>query len=604
MRGDFWSIMPRKYTGKISTLTVQRRQKNGDVYVYEEQRQYDPEKKYAVTLSAKLLGVKKKGTNQVVQTRPKRKFVNIDKEEVSPLGDVKAIRKHVGMMDIINHLSETSGVDEDIRSTTDSPTADKIMSLVQFIVCTDTHGLAGIEEWQYTHDLPYKDGINKNIYHTLFKEIGRDETLQQGFLKLRLEREDKVGVYLACDSTQISTYSENLTDDIARYGYDKENDGLPKVKYLVLFSLKTNMPVWFTELPGNIPDVISVSSIIDRLKTLGIKKVTFVTDCGYFSKSNIAEMLTQGYDFVTRADISQEWVRSEIEIRYYHKSVKNVNHACPSDVDIHGVSWDDYEEFEWTRIIGSKDKKLKAGDKDTMMRTVFFHLFFSPERKIAQDREVKNTLFEALKQIKIGIKLDTMKPAVRTLVKKCCDIEYDSKGNMKIEPNQSRFEAYCDYNGLFLLISNKKLDCFECLDWYKRREAIENFFRRAKTDVNMDRTAVWHKDTLHGRMFVQFVALCLYQHAENEIKRIKNSLLETTDADGKPKLKTFMDKEKELFKWLDSRSIVRILNWFDAYDRVEVSVKLRQKRWSTPTTERDRMFLERLGVIPSNLEGK
>lgn len=91
--------MPRKYTGKISTLTVQRRQKNGDVYVYEEQRQYDPEKKYAVTLSAKLLGVKKKGTNQVVQTRPKRKFVNIDKEEVSPLGDVKAIRKHVGMMD-------------------------------------------------------------------------------------------------------------------------------------------------------------------------------------------------------------------------------------------------------------------------------------------------------------------------------------------------------------------------------------------------------------------------------------------------------------------------------------------------------------------------
>ena len=61
--------MPRKYTGKISTLTVQRRQKNGDVYVYEEQRQYDPEKKYAVTLSAKLLGVKKKGTNQVVQSK-------------------------------------------------------------------------------------------------------------------------------------------------------------------------------------------------------------------------------------------------------------------------------------------------------------------------------------------------------------------------------------------------------------------------------------------------------------------------------------------------------------------------------------------------------
>ena len=57
---------------------------------------------------------------------------------------------------------------------------------------------------------------------------------------------------------------------------------------------------------------------------------------------------------------------------------------------------------------------------------------------------------------------------------------------------------------------------------------------------------------------------------------------------------------QKLWNWLDSRSIVRILNWFDAYDRVDISVKLRLKRWSTPNTERDRLFLQKLGVIPNS----
>ena len=116
----------------------------------------------------------------------------------------------------------------------------------------------------------------------------------------------------------------------------------------------------------------------------------------------------------------------------------------------------------------------------------------------------------------------------------------------------------------------------------------------------MERTAVWDKDTLHGRMLVQFVALCLYQHTENKIFDVKDALLEKTDANGKEKLKGVLDDEKKLWNWLDSRSIVRILNWFDAYDRVDISVKLRLKRWSTPNTERDRLFLQKLGVIPNS----
>ena len=130
--------MPRNQTGTSTTSHVERRQKNGDIYVYEEERQYDPEKKYSVTKHSKLLGVKKKGTDQIVPTRARRKFVNVTKEETTPLGELKAVRKHVGMMDIVDHMSKTSKIDEDIRAATDAPTADKIMSLAQYIVCTES----------------------------------------------------------------------------------------------------------------------------------------------------------------------------------------------------------------------------------------------------------------------------------------------------------------------------------------------------------------------------------------------------------------------------------------------------------------------------------
>jgi len=71
-------------------------------------------------------------------------------------------------------------------------------------------------------------------------------------------------------------------------------------------------------------------------------------------------------------------------------------------------------------------------------------------------------------------------------------------------------------------------------------------------------------------------------------------------ADGKKKNKTVMDSDKKLFNWIDSRSIVRILNWFDAYEQTTVSEKLKRKRWSSPQTARDKLFLGKLGVIPQD----
>ena len=149
-----------------------------------------------------------------------------------------------------------------------------------------------------------------------------------------------------------------MTDNIARYGYDKNKDGMPQIKYLVLFSLKNQRPVWFTELPGNVADVVTVNDVINELKALGIKKVTFVTDNGYFSELNIGEMLGQGYNFITLGDVDSKWI--ELEIDKYYKTVQNIIYACPFDLDTHGFTCSITRNFVWTRITPSKTKKLRT----------------------------------------------------------------------------------------------------------------------------------------------------------------------------------------------------------------------------------------------------
>ena len=177
--------MPAKASCEIKTRTVRQPQKNGDIYIIEHQTQYDPIKKYNVVLSSRIIGKIPKGEPSVVSTRPKRR----SGEKVSVLNvpgpPVKATRMKVGMMDIIDHIGKASGIDDAIYAATDQGTAQKILSLVRYLLATNGQSFPSITTWQYMHPLPYEDGLSEDIYHALFETVGRDESLIQGFFASR-----------------------------------------------------------------------------------------------------------------------------------------------------------------------------------------------------------------------------------------------------------------------------------------------------------------------------------------------------------------------------------------------------------------------------------
>ena len=492
-------------------------------------------------------------------------------------------------MDIIDHIGKISEVDEAVYSSTDLGTAQKILSLARYFLATDGQSLPAIASWQYTHPLPYEDGISEDIYHDLFEGVGRDEALQQSFFARRNEELGERAV-LAYDSTTISTYSKKLPE--ARRGFNKAGDGLESIKLLTLYSIETRQPVAFTKQPGNLPDVTSIENALNELQVLNLSKAEIITDNGYYSQQNLSQMLSSHFSFITLVKTNIKWVRAEL---IKHKDeLCSTSSACPFDTNTHGVTVRLMHEFPRTRERGSVKKGISKGEEEVFTRRIYLHFYYNPIRKVEEDCALDKDLHEIKKMLEEGIQLEDLSNSAQSKVTKFLIIHKRS-GKTTVSFNEEAIAQEKEFHGYFSLISNSEKDTFDCLYKYRRRQTIESFFESGKQRADGTRTRVWSSDVLRGRLFVQFIALCYYEYFSEIIRGMKEVL---GKENGEPShdLKTNLEAEKQLRTWLKNTPIYLVLQWFDTVEEVKVSTKLIAKRWTTEITQRDQMFLEKLGM--------
>lgn len=144
-------------------------------------------------------------------------------------------------------------------------------------------------------------------------------------------------------------------------------------------------------------------------------------------------------------------------------------------------------------------------------------------------------------------------------------------------------------------MSNREKDPFECLRKYRKRETVESFFEAMKLHADGARARVWNAGTLRGRMFVQFVSLCYYEYLNEEVRKLKDSLGKE-NGDATHDTRTVLENERKLKSWLCNTPLYLQLQWFDTVESVDVSIKLRHRRWTTEITARDGLYLQKLGV--------
>ena len=175
--------------------------------------------------------------------------------------------------------------------------------------------------------------ISEDIYHDVFEKLGTNESLIQNYFKLRASRLDSRDS-IAYDSTTISTYSDSLSQ--ARYGYNKEHDGLPTIKVLTLYSLNTEQPFAYWAQPGNIPDSICVENALKQLDFLDIDKPMVVTDNGFCTQENIVSYIQEHTRFASRITRNDgKWVSEAID--KHLADLDDINNVIDFDEDIAGI---------------------------------------------------------------------------------------------------------------------------------------------------------------------------------------------------------------------------------------------------------------------------
>lgn len=591
--------MPAKASNEVKTRIIHSQQKNGDIYVLERTTLYDSEKKYNKVLSTKLISKIPKGTEIPIPTRPKRDKISNDRKNV-PNGSLKklvssssdkvvASRKRVGMMNIIDHIGKTSGIDDALYASTDVGTAQKIISVARYLLATNGQSLPGIATWQYNHPLPYTEGISEEVYHRLFNEVGLDESLQQSFFKSRCDMLNG-GAGIAYDSTTYSTYSENQLE--ARYGFNKASDGLKTVKYLALYSIEHRQPIAFTKQPGDLPDVLTIGNALNQLLALGVSGAEIITDNGYYSEQNISEMYQAHFDFITLAKTGLKWIKSEIDDHY--NDMDKLSNVCPYDPTTHGITVMLMRDFIKIRKYANKKSRAAQGDEEIFTRRAYLHIFFNASRKVDEDQSFERDLLSLKEKLENGMSIDDLNDAAQKKVKKYFVIRTWGKKTI-ISINEKACAQAKKYHGYFVLVSNGEKDTFKALSKYRKREHIEDYFRSSKQHADSMRIRVWDADTLRGRMFVQFISLCYYEYLSECVRKMKLSL-GVPNGDHNHDLKQNLDLEKKLKSWLDNTPIYLQLQWFDAIEGVEISTSLHFKRWTTEMTKRDKMYAEKLGL--------
>lgn len=583
--------MPKKASGVVKSGIIREKQKNGDIYIYERKTKYDPIKRYNVTISKTLIGKIVNGTVEVTETRPKRRRTEPNDPD-TPIS-IKASRHHVGMLDIVNHVSLKSGVTSEVVTATNSDrgTAQKILTLSWYAFASDGETWPGIFSWtsKYAGLLPYRESpISQDMYHDLFIYLGGNESIKQSIFKHRADTMGH-GELLALDPTTIATESKNLK--AGRKGIHKDNLIKNVYKVVEIYSITSRQPIAYARIPGNISDGATVENALKQLKALAIQKVEIVADSGYSAECNMLLMIRNGFPFIMHVPTDTKWIRPILE--EYRDSLSNGGEIIHCDPKFSGVTIKQMHDFKYERQRASKKSGLSKGETETISKRLYVHIYYSSSKKAEDDVRFRKRFDAVRTDILSGAYLEEED---RRFADQYMEIHQWGGRITDIQARRKAYEQRCRYHGFLVLVAQKERDTNAALEKYRAREYVEEDFKNSKSHVGGNHPRVWEDDTLDGQMLVQFLAQSMHESFESMLRNLRETLA-IVNGDAEHDKTENLQLEKQLKNWIRKTSLHNILAWFDAIEQTTFAGQ-KNIAWRTEETKRDQLFIEKLDIKP------
>lgn len=446
-------------------------------------------------------------------------FLNLSPvDQENFLRRVKSRQYMGGAAYALGQIAEQSGLSSALAKVFSRNSQDlKLLSLIFYIVINSKNALSHYPEFAEMTYMPYRGNIDSSAASRLLKSITLPKI--EEFLELMSKKwmeehhsDQKTPIFLALDSTSISTYSQEL--DQAERGHNKDGDDLDQLNILMLADHKTGLPVYFRLYNGAVPDVSTVEGVIRSAIELGMHyRVVLVSDRGYTSSGNITEALIHniGFLFNCKVNASGHWVQDEINKVY--EELKAADSYKPL-IGQHAVT----SKIMWNydpHPVEGKRKSYRHGKELTV------HLYFDPKIYETAKSNLLNSVAMLRDELNSGVLNEqSMTTAQKNKAARLLQQVKDKRWKI----NGEALEKELRFSGIRALVTDTVEDAIEAHRVYSERQVVESAFLTLKHRLGCDRFLTSDNDSTLGKCFLQFLATSLSLMVRRRLAQWEDSI--------------------------------------------------------------------------------
>ena len=441
----------------------------GKTYAYEVEGYWDSEKKQA-RQKRKYLGAVDEATGEIRKKEAERDVVF-----AKTYGPSYLLMEVGGTLQLREKLQRAFGED-----------ADKLLALAvaKVINPTSLRNVQHLLEDSYLPEmLELREELSSQRLSDFLRKLGKRELEFSRFCSSLVREDEEALVY---DITSLSSYSRQL--GWLEYGKDYRESGLPQTNLGLVMSLDRKLPIYQKLFPGSVNDVSTLSNLVAEVKNLGVKDCLFVLDRGFYSESNLMEMLNEGVDFIMPLPFSTKSGKGSIsETNLEIDSPENarrfgseVLYVLEKEIELAGTSLDAFVFYSIKR---------QADEEQS-----FLSRLMDIEAKLEGKRVYGNAL-DHFERVAYGM-ANFFEARVEDHI-------------LHLERRPKAISQHLNRAGKVILLSSRNMAWDEVLALYRERDVVEKLYDDLKNDLDILPLRVHSYESLRGLLVVYFVAMLL-----------------------------------------------------------------------------------------------
>jgi hypothetical protein len=355
---------------------------------------------------------------------------------------------------------------------------DSVRALLLFYIISQAANCYA-QDWydgSYARILFPKANLESQRISDILSAIGDEWSYREFFreyLPLVVNAGKDAGEEVLIDSTGLPNSIRFPLTAVSNHNGEISNE----VRLIYVVQKKTDLPLFFRYIPGNVVDVSTLTKTIKELRSYNIDTKFATLDAGYLTDENMRELFEGKVSFVSRLKENRKIYKTVAECESHDLEQKcNLVEYNSRYVYIKRVRVEVLKPNADDRILGPDE----SPDDDAHAAYVYL---------------CRDLLMKGLESGKL----------------------FSSAKNKRLstEDVHERLES----QGVFMLISSRPIKKEDVLSIYYMRQQIEQVFDLCKNNTKMLPLRVQSEETFRGHLLLSFAASVIVKHLQEMVKK-------------------------------------------------------------------------------------